>query len=196
MKKTNKKTTIKVLESMFNKYMIANIVVSLTMIILGIVLYAYPEIAIKTVSWLIGIIFIIIGSLSVYSYIKKDRISLLAFNLVYGILSIVVGLFVALNPFAIANILTVSLGIWLLVSGALKVNYALRLKSIKELSWSLTLAVGIITILFAIMVLFNPFSKLIIVEVIGLFLIVYGVIDLTDILLIKKRSKNFIKSFK
>jgi len=196
MKKTNKKTTIKVLESMFNKYMIANIVVSLTMIILGIVLYAYPAIAIKTVSWLIGIIFIIIGSLSIYSYIKKDRISLLAFNLVYGILSIVVGLFVALNPFAIANILTVSLGIWLLVSGALKVNYALRLKSIKELSWSLTLAVGIITILFAIMVLFNPFSKLIIVEVIGLFLIVYGVIDLTDILLIKKRSKNFIKSFK
>ena len=165
-------------------------------IILGIVLYAYPAIAIKTVSWLIGIIFIIIGSLSIYSYIKKDRISLLAFNLVYGILSIVVGLFVALNPFAIANILTVSLGIWLLVSGALKVNYALRLKSIKELSWSLTLAVGIITILFAIMVLFNPFSKLIIVEVIGLFLIVYGVIDLTDILLIKKRSKNFIKSFK
>lgn len=196
MKKTNKKTTIKVLESMFNKYMIANIVVSLTMIILGIVLYAYPAIAIKTVSWLIGIIFIIIGSLSIYSYIKKDRISLLAFNLVYGILSIVVGLFVALNPFAIANILTVSLGIWLLVSGALKVNYALRLKSIKELSWSLTLAVGIITILFAIMVLFNPFSKLIIVEVIGLFLIVYGVIDLTDVLLIKKRSKNFIKSFK
>ena len=196
MKKTNKKTTIKVLESMFNKYMIANIVVSLTMIILGIVLYAYPAIAIKTVSWLIGIIFIIIGSLSIYSYIKKDRITLLAFNLVYGILSVVVGLFVALNPFAIANILTVSLGIWLLVSGALKVNYALRLKSIKELSWSLTLAVGIITILFAIMVLFNPFSKLIIVEVIGLFLIVYGVIDLTDILLIKKRSKNFIKSFK
>jgi uncharacterized membrane protein HdeD (DUF308 family) len=196
MKKTKKRTTIKVLESLFNKYLLANILLSLVMIVLGIILYAYPEIAIKTVSWLIGIIFLVVGALSIYSYVKKDRITLFVFNLIYGISSIVIGLFVIINPFAIANILTVSLGIWLLVSGALKINYALRLKSINELSWALTLSVGIITILFALMVIFNPFTKLIIVEVIGLFLIVYGAVDLTDILLIKKRSKSFIKSFK
>jgi len=196
MEKKKKRSTIKYLENQFNLYMLANCGVSLLMILLGFVLYVNPTIAIKTVSWLIGLIFIIVGALSIYSYIKKDRITLLSFNLIYGIISAVVGLLVILNPFAIANILTVGLGIWLIVSGGLKVNYSIRLKAIKEQSWALTLVVGIISIIFGLMVILNPFSKLILVEVIGLFLIVYGIIDLTDILLLKKRAKNFIKIFK
>ena len=107
-----------------------------------------------------------------------------------------IGLFVIINPFAIANILTIGLGIWLIVNGGLKINYGVKLKDIKERAWGLTLVVGIISIIFGLMVILNPFSKLIIVEVIGLFLLVYGVIDLTDLLLLKKRAKSFIKVFK
>lgn len=196
MEKKKKRSTVKYLETQFNSYMIANIMLSILMIILGIILYVNPSIAIKTVSWLIALFFIIQGVLSIYSYVKKDRITLLGFNLIYGIISIVIGLFVILNPFAIANILTMGLGLWLLVSGGLKINYSVRLKNIKEQSWALTLVVGLISIIFGLMVILNPFSKLIIVEVIGLFLVVYGVIDLTDILLLKKRAKSFIKIFK
>lgn len=196
MKKKEKRSTIKYLESKFNSYMLANCILAILLIVLGIILYVVPSIAIKTVSWLIGLFFIIQGVLAIYSYIKKERISLLTFNLVYGIISMVIGLLVIINPFAIANILTISLGIWLIVSGGLKINYGLRLKNIKEGSWALTLAVGIISILFGIMVILNPFSKLILVEVIGLFLVVYGIIDLTDAILLKKRAKIFIKVFK
>lgn len=196
MEKKKKRSTIKYLESQFDRYMLANILVALSIIVLGLVLYVKPAIAIKTVSWLIGLIFIVVGGLSIYSYIKKDRISLLTFNLIYGLISIAVGLLVILNPFAIANILTVSLGIWLIISGGLKINYSIRLKFIKERAWALTLTVGIISILFGLMVILNPFSKLIIVEVIGLFLIVYGIIDLTDTILLKRCAKNFIKEFK
>lgn len=196
MEKKKKRSTIKYLESQFNLYMLANCAISLIMIILGLILYVNPEVAMKTVSWLIGIIFIVVGALSIYSYIKKDRITLLTFNLIYGIISALVGLFIILNPFAIANILTVSLGIWLIISGGLKINYGVRLKTIKEQAWSLTLVVGIISILFGLMVILNPFSKLILVEVIGLFLVVYGIVDFVDVLLLKKRAKSFIKLFK
>ena len=196
MEKKKKRSTIKYLETQFNSFMIANILLAASMIILGMVLYVNPSVAIKTVSWLIGLFFIVQGALAVYSYFKKDRITLLGFNLIYGIISIVIGLFVILNPFAIADILTMGLGLWLLVSGGLKINYSVRLRSINEQSWALTLVVGIISIIFGIMVILNPFSKLIILEVIGLFLVVYGAIDLTDILLLKKRAKNFIKLFK
>jgi len=196
MENKKKRSTVKYLEGQFNRYMIANCLLAIIMIILGLILYVFPTITIKTVSWLTGLIFIIVGVLAIYSYIKKDRISLLSFNLIYGIISTVVGLLVISNPFAIANILTVSLGLWLIISGGLKVNYSIRLKNIKEQSWLLTLVVGIITILFGLMVILNPFSKLILVEVIGLFLIVYGVIDLTDVILLKKRAKSFIKIFK
>lgn len=196
MEKKRKRSTIKYLEEQFNKYMLVNLLVSILIIILGLILFINPSIAIKTVSWLIGLVFLLVGSLSIYSYMKKDRINLFTFNLIYGVISIVVGLLVILNPFAIANILTISLGIWLIISGGLKVNYGVRLKNIKEQSWALTLFVGVISMLFGLMVILNPFSKLVIVEVIGLFLIVYGIIDLTDIILLKKRAKNFIKLYK
>ena len=118
------------------------------------------------------------------------------FNLIYGIISIALGLFVILNPFAIANILTVGMGIWLIINGGLKLNYGLKLKRINERAWALTLTVGIISIIFGLMTILNPFAKLLVVEVIGLFLIVYGIIDFTDSLLLKKRAKEFIKVFK
>lgn len=196
MEKKKKRSTIKFLEAQFNLYMVTNCILALIIVLLGTILYLRPSTAIKTVSWLIGLYFAIQGIVSIVSYLKKDRISLLNFNLIYGIISILVGLFVILNPFAIANILTVGLGIWLIISGGLKINYGARLKLIKENSWLLTLVVGIISVLFGLMVILNPFSKLVLVEVIGLFMLVYGVIDLTNIILIKRRAKDFIKLFK
>jgi len=191
-----KRSTIKYLEGLFNKYMISNCVFSVLMILVGLILFSMPHIAIKTVSWIIGLFFIGQGFLSIIGYIKKDRISLLTFNLFYGIISLLIGLFVILNPFAIANILTVGLGIWLIVSGCLKINYSLRLKTINEKAWSLTFGVGIISIIFGLLTILNPFSKLFLVEVIGLFLIVYAIIDLTCTILLINRTKSFIKLFK
>lgn len=191
-----RKVSIKYLEGQFNSYMILNGFLATLMILLGIILFFSPSIAIKTVSWLMGLFFVIQGVLACVSYIKKDRVSLLNFNLIYGIISILIGLFIILNPFAIANFLTIGLGVWLIISGGLKLNYGLRLKYVKESSWSVTLGVGIISTIFGILVILNPFSKLFLVEVIGLFLMVYGLIDLTDIILLKRRAKSFIKVFK
>lgn len=191
-----RKITVKYLEELFSKYMLVNGLFSIVMILIGLILYVYPSIAIKTVSWIIGLIFITIGVLSIYSYFKKESIRLLTFNLTYGVLSIVLGLLVLINPFAIANILTFGLGIWLIISGSLKVSYGISLKNIKEEIWLLTLVIGIISIVFGLMVILNPFSKLIIVGVVGLFLVVYGIIDLVNVFLLKKRCKKFIKLFK
>lgn len=105
-------------------------------------------------------------------------------------------MFIILNPFAIANIVTIGLGIWLIVSGGLKINYGIRLRNIREAASTITMVVGIISILFGLMVIINPFAKLFLVEVVGIFLMVYGIIDLTNIILLKKRAKNFIKIFK
>ncbi len=191
-----KRSTIKFLEGQFNKYMLINGILSTIIIVVGFILFVSPSIAIKTVSWLIGLFFCIQGILSIISYIKKDRITLLTFNLIYGLISILIGLFVIINPFAIANILTIGLGIWLIISGGLKLNYSLRLKWVKESSWAVTFGVGIISIIFGLLAILNPFSKLFLVEVIGLFLMVYGIIDLTDTVLLKRRAKQFIKLFK
>lgn len=191
-----KKSPLKRLEGLFNSYMIISGLLAILMIIVGLILYFSPAFAMRTVSWLVGLFFIIQGALAVISYIKKERVSLLNLNLVYGIISILIGIFVITNPFAIANFLTIGLGIWLIISGGLKVNYGLRLKNIKESSWALTFGVGIISIIFGLLAILNPFSKLFLIEVIGLFLLVYGIIDLTDIILLKKRSKVFIKLFK
>lgn len=190
-----KKTTIKALENQFNLYMLLNMGLAIVMIILGLILYINPSIAIKTASWIIGIFFIIQGVALIYSYIKSN-INLMSLNMAMGIIVILLGIFILSNPFAIINVLNIGLGIWLIVSGAYKINFAIQLKKVKESSWLITLVVGIISIIFALMVIFNPFAKLVLVQVIGLFMIVYAIIDLTDSLLLKNRAKQFIKLFK
>ena len=69
-----RRSTIKFLESQFNLYLLVNCFLAIIMILLGIVLYVNPSIAIKTVSWLIGIFFLIQGILAILSYIKKDEL--------------------------------------------------------------------------------------------------------------------------
>ena len=92
MKKDVKKTATKYLETQFNLYVYTSIVLSLIMIVIGLILYNVPDIAVKVVSWIIGIYFIVQGAVSIYAYIKKKNLSMLSLNLIYGILGIVLGL--------------------------------------------------------------------------------------------------------
>ena len=55
---------------------------------------------------------------------------------------------------------------------------------------------GIISALFGIIVIINPFANLYFTQMIGLFMVLYAVIEATYTILLKQRSKNFLKLLK
>ncbi|MBQ9833804.1 MAG: DUF308 domain-containing protein [Bacilli bacterium] len=191
-----KSSTLKLLQKIFNIYVCQSLISSVIIFVLGLVFLFNPTIATRTVEVVTSIILIVLGIGSTFNYFSKATLKIFNFNLLYGIVSIVLGLLILINPFTLVNIITIIFGAWLCVSGLVKVNYAFNFKKVKEDSWLLTFVIGILTLIFGIVVIVNPFINLYLTQVLGLFISIYAVLEFTETVLLKQRSSAFLKLFK
>ena len=182
----------------FNKIIFSSLISSVLFIALGVCLFVWPGIANIASGYILGSLIVISAGISIVKYFSnKDVISFFRFELVFGILSLLLGIFIMFNPLALTSFLTVVLGLWMVISGTIKLQYALEIRKYKEDFWPLTLAIALLILLTGILLVFNPFNgTLILTEIIGLFVIVYGVLDIVEIVIIKRNSKKIIKLLK
>ena len=110
--------------------------------------------------------------------------------MIYGILSLVAGLIIICNPKALVSIIPIILGIWIVINSAIKVQYSFYMKMDGNNRWKVTLTMSLITLICGIILLFNPFKTAEIVsQVIGLFIIIYAIIDLIESFMMKDKIK-------
>ena len=197
-KKNNPKGTklTKVIERLLNIFIIRSIIFDILIILLGGYFILNPYSGLRSCEIVFSIFLLICGCMSIFDCSAKNVVKLFNFSLIYGVLSIIFGLLIILNPLALANIVTICFGIWMVISGAVKINNSISLKKLKEDSWSVILGIGILTSLIGILLIFNPFVELYITQVVGIFVIIYAVLDFTNNLLFKKRKKDIIKILK
>ena len=168
---------------------------ALITIITGIVLLLVPELSGKVLGIIVGIIFLIEGINSIYKYFHREGAKLYNLNLVFGVIYAVLGVVIILVPSSVVEFITICLGIYMIVNGASKVNYALWLKRGNEDSWLITLATGILVAIVGVLVIFNPFASLTLTKLAGAFLIITGILDFMDTILFKNRSKEIMEIF-
>lgn len=143
-----------------------------------------------------GTFLLVAGILNLFSFIDKSKIKLFHYNFLFGILNILLGLFVMFNPLSILNFLNITLGIWLVVESINKIVYFVYLKKVEEESSKIVLASAILFLILGIMIIVNPFRSIVITRTVGIFIILCNVLNLNDLVLLKRRSKNFLKLFK
>ena len=100
------------------------------------------------------------------------------------------------NPLSILNFLNITLGIWLVVESLNKISYFLALKKAQESSNKVILVSAILLFFLGIMIIVNPFRSIVITKTVGIFVMLYNIVNLNDLVLLKRRSKNFLKLFK
>lgn len=183
------------IENMYKRMIIYSLLTALFTIIMGIVLLFLPNATNKVVGIIVGIIFLIEGINSVYKYFHREGAKLYNLNLVFGVLYALLGVVIILYPFTVVEFVTVCLGIYMIINGASKVNYALWLKKGNEESWLITLATGILIAIVGILVIFNPFASLTLTKLAGAFLIITGILDFMDTILFRNRSKEIMEIF-
>ena len=183
------------IENMYNRMIWYSIGTALITIITGIVLLLVPELSGKVLGIIVGIIFLIEGINSIYKYFHREGAKLYNLNLVFGVIYAVLGVVIILVPSSVVEFITVCLGIYMIVNGASKVNYALWLKRGNEDSWLITLATGILVAIVGVLVIFNPFASLTLTKLAGAFLIITGILDFMDTILFKNRSKEIMEIF-
>jgi len=179
----------------FRKLMATSIATSVIWLIAGLVMLFLPSLTNKIIGIVIGVLFLLTGLNMVYKYLKRNGAKLYSLNMVFGIILLVLGLVIIISPFSVSSFITVCLGLYLIVAGANKITYGIWFKIGNDPAWLLTVVIGAMLILFGILVLVNPFSSLTITKLVGAFLIISSILDITDTLLLHKRSDEIVKIF-
>ena len=181
------------IDKLFNKIMWYQIILSVILVILGLVFLIWTAASLKVIGVLFGIQTIAIGIGLIYSYTKRREIPLFRYNIFYGILGILLGIVTILSPFLFTQVITIFIGIWILYMAIMKIDFAIRLKKMKEESWLLILVTAILEIFMSILIFINPFSNLLLTQVAGAYFILCGVLNATDAILTKNRAIDFLE---
>ncbi len=167
-----------------------SLVSSLVILILGFLLVFQSEVTLMTISYIIGAILFAIGIIAmIHFFTNKSEDSFSQLNIVYGIICILAGIFFVKEPKMIGSIIPVVLGIGIIINSSIKVQQALVLRNVKNKYWTISLVISLLSLVCGVVLLFNPFSgAVVLTKIIGIFLILYAVLDLVNTFLLKKSN--------
>ncbi len=186
------------MEKKINRMCNVSLIMSIIFIVIGLFLFIKPDTTISIISFVIGGALLLSGIFSTYRYFSSDEIiNAFNFDLIYGVLLFIAGVFMIFNPTALATLFPIILGIWIIINSVTKFQYARVLKKAKNEDWVYTTFISILTLIWGIVLLYNPLKSILaITQIIGVFIIVYAVLDIFDNMLIKKNIKNILDMFK
>lgn len=184
------------MDKLMKKFFRSSLITSLFLIALGILLIFQSEVTIITIAYVVGSVIIALGVLSgikFFSNLSKEKKSEL--DLVYGIISVVLGIVIIDNPEGVASIMPIILGVSIIISSATKLQYAFELKANNNNLWKTTMLLSIISTICGLVLLFNPFKAIsYFTKLVGVFIIIYAVLDMISTYTIKRNVKIFQKS--
>ena len=97
----------------------------------------------------------------------------------------------------VASILPFILGIYFVINGISRLQYALELKKQGYSSYTTSLVFSLLIILCGILFIINPFEgALALTKLIGTFMIIYAILDISNTVIIKKGMKQATKEMK
>lgn len=166
--------------NILKKVKIAYSLVSLSLLLYGIFLLLYPQIGVRWIYKIGGVLFIGIGIAKVIGYFSKDILQL-AFqhDLAMGIVSIIIGLFMLIWTKDMIRFLTICLGFFMLVEALLKIQTSIDAKQIGLKNWWLILVIGLTTAIIGGLLIAVPLrGTQLIIRLIGLTILTYGIMNL------------------
>ena len=116
-------------------------------------------------------------------------------NIIYGIVAILAGFILILNPTTIVSILPFVLGVYFTISGIIKFKYALDIKNYQRRTPVFMIIVSILMMVCGVLFIINPFEGAVaITQAIGIYLIIYSVLDIINSITLRKDMDIIIKT--
>lgn len=182
------------IDRLFTKIMWYQIFVSFILIAIGVVFLLWPTISVEVLGVLFGLNIIGFGAVNFYAYYKRKDIPLFRYHLVYGVIGVLLGILTILNPFTFTQVVTIFIGLWILYMAIIKIEFAFRIKKLKEKSWLILIVSSFLEIFMSVLIFINPFSNLILTSLSGAYFVLCGIINCTDAVLTKNRSIDFLEN--
>ena len=157
-------------------------------LVLGLLLFFKSSVTLMGISYIFGGLIIAIGVLAIVRFISNNHGDISnQLNIVYGIICIISGIFFIEKPEIIGSIIPVVMGIGIIISSSLKIQQSFNLKSLNSSYFFWSFVTALLSLICGIVLLFNPFKgAVIITKVIGIFLVMYAILDICNTIVLKK----------
>ena len=154
----------------------------------------FPKVSIETMGMVAAIYIIAYGIVLIYLDIKASKYYVPFDGLFSGIVSILMGILLLCKPGILPVVFTVVIGIWMILSSINYIKLAIKLSKTK-LPWVEILLLGILDLIAGIIVLLNPFTATMSLTLFaGIMLMIHSVINIVDMIIIKKDAKEITKA--
>ena len=154
------------------------IVESIVFAILGLILIIQPDTVMSIIAYVLGGIFIAAGIIKILSYIQqKGQKDLYNYELIFGIISAVVGIVIIKSGNQISQIFGMIIGMWIIYSSVVRFGSALKLKSTNTNIWLYSIAIAFVMFLIGLYLVLGDGALIV---TIGIIMIVYSVLDIIE----------------
>lgn len=179
------------MKDIFSNFFKISISTSIVFLIFGILLLFNPEGIIVTISIVIGLLLSLFGISELIKYSKNTDSKI---NLSIGVFTLIAGLLLIINTNILATIIPVLIGICMIILGVKKLELALNFKENKVYGWTHMMVMAVLTLVCGIIFVINPIKgAFLATQVLGIIIIIYSLIDITDSVILKEGMKKIKK---
>ncbi len=170
------------------------VILSFLFIALGINLILWPNEVMRTSCYMLAAMLIIVGVISLINYLRKDISGILyRYDLVVGLSAVLGGILVIIKVDQLLSLIPVVLGFLVTISGILKMQNSVDMLRLGQGTWYVAFCMAILNIIFGIVLLIDPFSRELLVYLLGAALIFSGITDLYVTISISHRLADLVQ---
>lgn len=179
-------------EKKYNNIKLLEILIAIVFIIFGIILILNKTVSDKFISTFLGILILVEATLNIYSAVMSDSNKIFKINILFGLIFILIAIFLFVNPIKFVNYITIYYGTYLIINGIKEFINSIKYKLIKEDSWLIILVISILTTSLGVLMIFYPFESFGIIEIVGIFSILFGLLTINTSNLLRNRVEKFM----
>lgn len=180
----------------FGKIILGSIILEGIFLLIGVLMYSKPIMVANITGIILGVYLFLYGAFEIYEFLIRKANPLFKFNVFLGILSVILGVLVIINPFKLIKILTLILGIYLCFVAIFKAIDSYRLKKCGYDGWLILLVTSILLIIFGVFTAINPLASMDIIEVAGIFIILSSVLEICNLIMMYGKAKEIVNLLK
>lgn len=179
-------------EKKYNNIKLLEILIAIVFIVFGIILILNKTVSDKFISTFLGILILVEATLNIYSAVMSDSNKIFKINILFGLIFILIAIFLFVNPIKFVNYITIYYGTFLIINGIKEFINSVKYKLIKEDSWLIILIMSILTASLGVLMIFYPFESFGIIEIVGIFSILFGLLTINTSNLLRNRVEKFM----
>ena len=181
------------MEGLLKKIKANMLVSSLLCVLLGLVLVLRPGLSVRIVCTAVGIVLILSGVTRIIDWFcARDGSMYAQMNLIFGIVLVVVGVWIVVKPDKVLAIIPIIVGIVIGMHGLNNLKQAIELWRDKYDKWWVAFILGALTVGFGVLLICRPFAAIdTVVMLIGFFMIYDGLSNIWIVTRIYKNAKMF-----